>query len=228
MTYSVRFLESEIPFSRRFDSYLDPGFFENNIHLFSIINSFAIALLLCGFVMGILLRTLKKDYAKYEVEELEPMDILDSVGWKQVSGDVFRPPPFLQVFAGLVGQGWHLNTLVLLDLSLSLIHPTYSERGSFAGMTIICYAVLGGLNGFITSYFYRLNNGSSPTGCAVFGSVFYPVFIAVVCLALNSLAIFYQSSAAIPFVTMVKIGILLLFVYLPLYTIGTLSGKRVF
>lgn len=54
----------DTPFSKRFDSYLDPTFFEHQIHWFSIFNSFMMVIFLCGLVSLILVRTLKNDFAK--------------------------------------------------------------------------------------------------------------------------------------------------------------------
>ena len=105
LSYSVEWTETETPFSKRFDRYLDYDFFEHQIHWFSIFNSFMMApqappaaaqpppppslrlrpagrrskelphsglrcascqvLFLTGIVSLILLRTLRKDYARY-------------------------------------------------------------------------------------------------------------------------------------------------------------------
>ena len=44
----------------------------------------------------IMMRTLRRDYARYskddDLDDLE-RDLGDEYGWKQVHGDVFRPPP---------------------------------------------------------------------------------------------------------------------------------------
>lgn len=64
-SYEVIWKPTTIPFSNRFDKYLDPGFFQHKIHWFSIFNSFMMVLFLVGLVSMILLRTLRKDYARY-------------------------------------------------------------------------------------------------------------------------------------------------------------------
>lgn len=60
-------METEVPFDKRFDYYLDPKFFKHRIHWFSIINSFMMVIFLCGLVALILVRTLKNDFAKVRV-----------------------------------------------------------------------------------------------------------------------------------------------------------------
>ena len=54
-------------FHSRFDKYLDQPFFKHHIHWFSIFNSFMMVLFLMGLVALIMVRTLRKDYAKYGI-----------------------------------------------------------------------------------------------------------------------------------------------------------------
>ena len=67
-SYSVDWVATDISFGRRFDRYLDDDFFEHQIHWFSIFNSFMMVIFLMGIVSLILMRTLRKDYAKYVKE----------------------------------------------------------------------------------------------------------------------------------------------------------------
>lgn len=67
-SYSVNWVPTTINFDDRFDVYLDFSFFEHQIHWFSIFNSFMLVVFLVGFVSLILMRTLKSDYQKYNVE----------------------------------------------------------------------------------------------------------------------------------------------------------------
>jgi transmembrane 9 superfamily protein 3 len=71
-TLAVQFVETDDDFHSRFDRYLDHDFFKHPIHWFSVFNSFMMVLFLMGLVTLILLRTLKKDYARYGlVHDLE-------------------------------------------------------------------------------------------------------------------------------------------------------------
>ena len=81
---------SNIQFTHRFEKYLDPNFFQHRvsgskcslpihptihllvlaqIHWFSIFNSFMMVIFLVGLVSMILMRTLRKDYARYSKED---------------------------------------------------------------------------------------------------------------------------------------------------------------
>lgn len=63
-SYSVEWTETDKSFVSRFQRYQDYSFFEHQIHWFSIFNSFMMVIFLCGLVALILMRTLKRDYAK--------------------------------------------------------------------------------------------------------------------------------------------------------------------
>lgn len=76
-SYEVIWKKSSVKYEDRFDKYLDPNFFQHRIHWFSIFNSFMMVIFLIGLVSMILMRTLRKDYARYAKDE--EMDDLVSV-----------------------------------------------------------------------------------------------------------------------------------------------------
>ena len=81
-SYSVSWHETSGKFTDRFDRYLDSKFFEHKvpwtlvawfsyktqIHWFSIFNSFMMVIFLTGLVLLILMRTLRRDFARYDKE----------------------------------------------------------------------------------------------------------------------------------------------------------------
>ncbi|MBA0698200.1 hypothetical protein Goari_021701, partial [Gossypium aridum] len=129
MTYSVKWLQTNVTFARRFDVYLDYPFFEHQIHWFSVFNSFMMVIFLTGLVSMILMRTLRNDYAKYarEDDDLESLerDVSEESGWKLVHGDVFRPPRYLALLSAVVGTGAQLAMLVLLVILLAIVGTLY-------------------------------------------------------------------------------------------------------
>ena len=118
-TYSVNWKPTETKFGKRFERYLDYNFFEHQIHWFSIFNSFMMVIFLTGLVSMILMRTLRKDYAKYsrDDDDIEAMDqgaSMEESGWKLVHGDVFRAPRYLPALSALIGTGVQMALLILL------------------------------------------------------------------------------------------------------------------
>lgn len=100
------------------------------IHWFSIFNSFMMVIFLVGLVSMILMRTLRKDYARYSKdEEMDDMerDLGDEYGWKQVHGDVFRTPSNSLVFSAFIGAGYQLVSVVLSVIIFAIVGELYVE-----------------------------------------------------------------------------------------------------
>lgn len=116
-TYSVTWKASDTPFATRWDKYLHV--YDPKIHWFSLVNSAVIVCFLVGMVSTILLRTLRKDIARYNrldemaLEDLSGTGIMDEgvqedSGWKLVHGDVFRAPRYPLPLSVLLGNGAQL------------------------------------------------------------------------------------------------------------------------
>ena len=105
MTYEIEWQESAIPWASRWDSYLKMT--DVKIHWFSIINSLVVVFFLAGILSMILLRSLRRDIAKYNRED-EPEEAIEETGWKLVHGDIFRPPKYADLLVILVGSGIQL------------------------------------------------------------------------------------------------------------------------
>mmetsp|Transcript_32498 Transcript_32498/g.56196 ORF Transcript_32498/g.56196 Transcript_32498/m.56196 type:complete len:582 (-) Transcript_32498:603-2348(-) len=229
MTYSVSWVSTEVEFEDRFSSYLDPGFFENNIHWFSIFNSFVMVLLMCGLVILILTRTLRKDYARFEKQdEIDALEsgLADSTGWKQIAGDVFRPPDYLIIFSTLIGAGCQLVVIGLCVLLVCVVSPLYSYRGKLTYVVLILYCLTSGVNGVVSANYYATHKGKRWIKTMVYSALVIPVPLAVIGFLLNTIAILYSSSAAIPFVSMLQVLALFLFLCLPIHLGGTMIGKN--
>ncbi|KAI6202398.1 Transmembrane 9 superfamily member [Aphelenchoides besseyi] len=227
-TYEVIWKPSNVPFEKRFDKYLDPTFFQHRIHWFSIFNSFMMVIFLVGLVWMILLRTLSKDYARYHREmDLEAdEEINDDYGWKQVHGDVFRPPQYPLMFCSIIGTGYHLLSVLFITIGLSILAEFYTERGSLLSATIFVYAICAPVNGFFGGSMYSRVGGQNWIKQMVFGAFLFPGFLAWIALMINTIAIYYHASRAIPFTSMLSIFFICAFVILPLNFVGTLLGRN--
>jgi transmembrane 9 superfamily protein 3 len=129
-SYEVIWKPSNTLFKDRFDKYLDPNFFQHRIHWFSIFNSFMMVIFLVGLVSMILMRTLRKDYARYSKdEEADDMerDLGDEYGWKQIHGDVFRSASNTMLFSSLIGAGYQLTSVVLCVIIFAILGELYTE-----------------------------------------------------------------------------------------------------
>lgn len=112
-TYSVEWKESAVSWASRWDIYL--GMNDVQIHWFSIINSLVVVFFLSGILTMIMVRTLRRDIAKYNTEDSFE-DTLEETGWKLVHGDVFRPPHNPRLFAALIGSGIQIFFMALITI----------------------------------------------------------------------------------------------------------------
>ncbi|KAL3876183.1 hypothetical protein ACJMK2_034054 [Sinanodonta woodiana] len=228
-TYEVKFHESNIPFSKRFDKYLDPNFFQHRIHWFSIFNSFMMVIFLVGLVSMILMRTLRKDYARYSKEDdMDDMekDLGDEYGWKQVHGDVFRPASHPMLFSALIGTGYHIAVVSLSCIIFSMIGELYTERGSLLSTGIFMYAATSPVNGYFGGSLYAKMGGKVWIKQMLLSASLLPALVCGTAFFINFIAIYYHASRAIPFGTMVAVTCICLFVILPLTLVGTVLGRN--
>lgn len=251
----VQFVETQEEFHSRFDRYLDHEFFKHPIHWFSVFNSFMMVLFLMGLVALILLRTLKKDYARYGlVHDLEDGDADDNEkealhhdkvedsGWKQVHGDVFRAPEMLPLFAALVGTGWQLLVLTLGVIIYAVLGPLHGAvhegRGEVMQAILICYALSSIVSGYMSGKFFkeyfptvtRRGNTSGPANMwqTTMGLtvLMLPTVSFVITLVLNTISLIYGTINSVPFSVILKLFFLWVFVSVPLCVVGTLLGRH--
>mmetsp|Transcript_23885 Transcript_23885/g.33404 ORF Transcript_23885/g.33404 Transcript_23885/m.33404 type:complete len:681 (-) Transcript_23885:147-2189(-) len=276
-TLFVSWHSTEEQFHSRFDRYLDHAFFKHQIHWFSIFNSFMMVLFLTGLVALILLRTLKKDYARYGLvgdiedaggeEEMEEFDDegkpltdragaggeakgmgSEDAGWKQVHGDVFRAPSYLALFSALLGTGWQLVVLTLGVIMFAVMGPihgeVHEERGELLHAILFCYSLSSIVAGYQSGKFYKRywpstaaarrstssTSGKSSTAMwqAVMGLtvLLLPTVVTLILTLLNAISLVYGTINYIPFMVVVKLFFLWIFVSVPLCVVGTLLGRH--
>ncbi|KAI5084201.1 hypothetical protein GOP47_0000370 [Adiantum capillus-veneris] len=230
LTYSISWQETNVPFARRFDAYLDYPFFEHQIHWFSIFNSFMMVIFLTGLVSMILMRTLRHDYAKYarEEDDLETLerDVSEESGWKLVHGDVFRSPKNLVLLSALVGTGAQLSALMLLVILLAIVGMLYVGRGAIVTVFIVSYAFTSFIAGYVSGSLYGRNDGKHWIKSMLVTASLFPFTCFGIGFILNFVAISYGSLAAIPFGTMVVVFIIWAFISFPLALLGTVIGRN--
>ncbi|KAH8874366.1 Transmembrane 9 superfamily member 3 [Schistosoma japonicum] len=205
--------------------------FSYKIHWFSIFNSFMMVLFLVALVCMILMRTLRRDYARYNKEDgLSDLDreLGDEYGWKQVHGDVFRPPPHSSLLASLVGTGIHVAVVSSIVLLLSLTNKLYTERGSFVSTAIFVFAATSPINGLIGGSLYARMSGKHWIRQFLMSATLLPFIICCASFLVNLVAIYYRTSRSIPFLTMLAITSIILFVIIPLNLVGTVLGRNLF
>jgi transmembrane 9 superfamily member 3 len=266
-------------FHSRFNRYLDHDFFKHPIHWFSVFNSFMMVLFLMGLVALILLRTLKKDYARYGiVNDLEdggvgpggerdglmmdedsegkghgPDKHTEDAGWKQVHGDVFRAPIFLPFFASLLGTGWQLVVLTLSVILFAVLGPlhgeVHEERGEILHSVIVCYSLSSIVAGYQSGKFFKMyyptttaarraaaggsgsNSSQAPKTSQwqlvmLMTVLMLPVVTVSVMFVLNTVSLIHGTINTIPFLVILKLFFIWVFISVPLCVVGTMIGRH--
>lgn len=226
-TYSVKWSPTATTFDKRLQRYerlpLNPVHLE--IHWFSIINSCVTVLLLTGFLATILMRVLKADFIKYTRDEAGVDE--EESGWKYIHGDVFRFPPFKNLFCAFVGTGTQVFYLSFFIFGLALVGAFYPyNRGALYTALIVLYALTASIAGYVASSYFRQMEGelwvrNILMTCFVYCGPFFLMF-----MFLNTVAISYRSTAALPFGTIVVVIFIWSLVTIPLTVFGGIAGKN--
>jgi len=165
-TYDVVWERSDVPWSRRWDVFLQSGA-DEDIHWFSIINSLMIVLFLTGMIAMILVRNLYRDIARYNAEDAAAAseEAAEETGWKLVHADVFRPPAgffgpmFLSVFVGSGMQLLAMGFAALLFTVLGFLSP--ANQGSLLTGFIVLYMCMGSFAGYFSARMYKMFRGKA-------------------------------------------------------------------
>ena len=151
-TYGVKFTPSDVRWVTRFDTLLkiSPG--RKKVHLFAIVNSFMLAVMLTATLAAVLIRTLHRDCVRYGlsggiVDEFE--DEFDSdIGWRMLRGDVFRPPNAAGMLSVLCGSGVQLVIVAFVTLGFALIGIlSPRNRGSLITALLTLWILSSGVGG---------------------------------------------------------------------------------
>lgn len=235
-SYSVYWKKSPTAWATRWDKYLHV--FDPNIHWFWLIDTAIIVVILVLTVMSVLVRTLKKDIARYNrldsinLDDLSGTSALDDgvqedSGWKLVHGDVFRAPSRPLLLSVLVGNGAQLFVMTgctIIFALLGFLSP--SNRGSLGTIMIILYTVLGFVGGFASSKTYKAWSGEQWKLNIVLTPLLVPGIVFGVFFFLNLFLWAKQSSGAVPFTTMLVIIGIWFVISIPLSFAGSWLGFR--
>lgn len=141
-TYSFEFHPSPIKWASRWDLYLKMT--DSKIHWLSIVNSLMIVLFLTGMVAMIMMRTLHRDFRRYNELDQEEDNQQEETGWKLVHGDVFRPPPHGGLFAVLVGSGVQVTLMAVITMFFAVLgFLSPANRGGLMTALVLLFVFMG-------------------------------------------------------------------------------------
>ncbi|KAK3437966.1 transmembrane 9 superfamily member 8 [Eucalyptus grandis] len=223
-TYDVEFLESDVKWASRWDTYLLMS--DDQIHWFSIVNSLMIVLFLSGMVAMIMLRTLYRDISKYN--ELETQEeAQEETGWKLVHGDVFRPPSNSDLLCIYVGTGVQFFGMILVTMIFAILgFLSPSNRGGLMTAMLLLWVFMGLFAGYASSRLYKMFKGTEWKKIALRTAIVFPAIVFAIFFVLNALIWGQKSSGAVPFGTMFALVFLWFGISVPLVFVGAYIGFR--
>eukprot|EP00300_Choanocystis_sp_HF-7_P009388 c16404_g1_i2.p1 GENE.c16404_g1_i2~~c16404_g1_i2.p1 ORF type:complete len:599 (-),score=128.02 c16404_g1_i2:104-1648(-) len=233
---SVRWVPTNVSFSDRMKQYIHERrasvFVE--IHWLSIINAFVLVLLLTGFLTLILLRSVKNDITSLSNRrgDLEGSgkgvgSEDDEAGWKLLQHDVFRAPTHLNLFSAIIGTGAQLILICASVLVLCLLGTFQPHnRGALYTAFIALYSLTAVIAGYVSVRTFIRLGGKAWVRNIITTTVLYAGPCLVVSAFLNTIALVYGTSRALPATTIVLLALVWVLVTFPLTVIGGIAGKN--
>ena len=162
-TYDIQFEYSNITLASRWDHYRSSN---KKIHWSGIVISVCILAFLTIIIALILTKNIKRDIEtyNYQVVQMEDIDNIKTLyenNWKQVSGDVFRPPRVNKMLlSSIIGTGFQLYSMIFIFLLLGAVGFLNPEkRSNILSLIILCYILMGILGGYVSAMIYKIMNG---------------------------------------------------------------------
>ncbi|XP_057298342.1 transmembrane 9 superfamily member 2-like isoform X2 [Hydractinia symbiolongicarpus] len=222
-TYSVKFVLSQYKkWHSRWDYILKP-LNHTRVHWFSIMNYLILLLFLSGMIAMIMLRPLNRDICRYHLLLNSKEETQDEFGWKLV----FRPPKagmFLSVCVGLGAQIGVVFFVTVVIACFGLLSP--ANRGALATCVLVLFPCLASVGGYVSGRIYKVVGGENWKSNAILTSFLFQGLIFGIFFILNLILWIKQSSAAIPFSTLLLLLALWLGVSVPLTFIGSYFGCK--
>ncbi|ROL51747.1 Transmembrane 9 superfamily member 2 [Anabarilius grahami] len=224
-TYSIKFMHNkEIKWASRWD-YILVSMPHSNIQWFSIMNSLVIVLFLSGMVAMIMLRTLHRDIAQYN--QMDKEEAQEESGWKQVHGDVFRPPRMGMLLSVFLGQGTQIFIMTFITLFLACLgFLSPANRGALMTCAVVLWVLLGTSAGYVSSRLYKTFGGENWKTNVLLTAFLCPGIVFVDFFLMNLILWVEGSSAAVPFGTLVAILALWFGISVPLTFVGAYFGFK--
>jgi transmembrane 9 superfamily protein 2/4 len=234
-TYGVTWVEEPgIRWASRWDSYLHSSFADTNtrVHWLSIINSMLVIFCLAFVTFGVLVRALRKDFAKYNdvLSKLESAETAaDESGWKNVHREVLQAPLSVERLIVCVASGLQILGMcscTLFFAVLGFLSP--ANRGALLTALILSFVVQAFVAGYSAARMLRTFVSDGKTWGPVVRTAFvlpgagFAIFFAANLVNFNA-----KASTAMPFSTLALLLAIWLCISVPLVVLGAAFGFAV-
>ena len=223
--YDIIFESSDITKESRWDNYKQKN---KKYRWAGLIYSYIIAIIFSIITFIIFTLNVKKDIDVYNFR-VATIESIDEFNWKQVSGDVFRPPskrPML--LASLIGTGIQLYIMICFSLLLSILSYMSPNSGiNLINFGLISFYIMGIPAGFISTRFYIIFGGTEWVKISLLTSFLFPGTIILIYSIIDITLIIEKSSAAIEFKNIPSLFFLWIFCVTPITLISSFFAAKV-
>lgn len=209
-SYDVTFEETDLAWATRWDPILNANAEIKQVQWFSIVNSLMVSLFLTALVATVMLRTVLKDFGRYNSIQDEAEDD-DMTGWKYVHADVFRPPVMAPFLAVAVGCGTQVLVMAAFTQFFALVgFLSPANRGGLLTALLSLWVLASSVSGYVSATLYAAMETDIPRRVVTFATALvFPGITFGIFFALNLMMLFVGSSGSVPFTTL----LLLLFMW---------------
>lgn len=219
-TYDIQWEKSEIKWASRWDLYLKMT--DSQIHWFSIVNSTAIVLFLSAMLAMIMMRTLHRDFRRYNEAEDDEEAKREDTGWKVVHTEVFRPPPYATLLCVMVGTGYQLLGMAITALVFAVLgFLSPANRGGLMTALLLLFVFMGVFAGYGGTRLFRFFDYTEWVRFTFWVAVTFPGICFIIFFVLNLLVWGERSTGAVPFGTLVALLVLWFGISVPLVYLGS-------
>ena len=223
-TYDVIFEYSDITLASRWDYYKTS---KSRIHWTSIIISEVIVSFVSIILIMILCQNLKADISLYNYR-LSQFEDIKEYDWKQLSGDVFRPPRInILLLSSLLGTGIQLFLMMAATLVFGVFgYVNPEKRKNILNLGILFYCFMGLPGGYFSATYYKLWGGKNWFKVSLITSLIFPGTVLFGYVIVNIILTIEKSNAAVEFLDILSLFILWIFCTFPLILIGSFLGAK--
>jgi len=201
------------------------SFFIDEVHWFSFLNAFVLTSFMIIIVWMILQRVAKSETSTGTGADLESDRKDEDFNWKVIRVEVFRCPSHRYTLCAFVGSGTQLVLMVLILFLLGVVGMYYEHRGSIITAGILLYALTAIISGLVSARFYKYLGGTHWALNIILTASIFPASAFIVAMLLNNIAWAVNSTAALPFSSVMFVIFIWALVTLPLTVLGGITGR---
>lgn len=224
-TYSAIWNVTSAEFANRMSRYSRASLLSpiQQLHWFSLINSIVIIMLSMGLLAVLYWWNINSDMRKYSKGDIDDKE----VGWTCIDGDVFRSPTFLSLFSAVLGCGAQIFIVAcFLFILMYLGVLELYTRGSLWTAVIVMYTLTSVIAGYVAASFHcQFAEVGWERSVFLTGILFVGPVLLVMSI-LNTVAIIYGATAALPFGTICLLFLIYTFITVPLLVLGGILGHH--